>query len=44
MGNAEPEPDRQRTIKNMLPRTDEEKKLMKKPYIVKPCPDMYPSS
>jgi hypothetical protein len=44
MGNVEPEPERQKIIKNLFPKTDEEKKMMKKPYIVKPCPDMYLSS
>lgn len=30
----------QKSIKNMLPVTDEQKSMMKRPHIVKPCPDM----
>lgn len=38
MGNTSPQ--KQRKIKNVLPQTPEEKKEMKRPHIVKPCPDM----
>ena len=40
MGNTSSQ--KQRKIKNVLPQTEEEKKEMKKPHIVKPCPEMYP--
>lgn len=40
MGNTTSQ--KQRKIKNVLPQTEEEKKEMKKPHIVKPCPEMYP--
>jgi hypothetical protein len=39
MGNTSPQ--KQKKIKNVLPQTAEEKKEMKKPHIVKPCPEMY---
>jgi hypothetical protein len=42
MGNTSSQ--KQRKIKNVLPQTEEEKKEMKKPHIVKPCPEMYPFS
>jgi hypothetical protein len=30
----------QKNLKNVLPVTDEQKRKMKRPHIVKPCPDM----